>query len=66
MRAFPAWAYEPRAHRIAALVVAAVVLVSMIAKSGIWDPYELDAADLGRRIAVRVLHADALEAPRRQ
>ena len=40
-------------HRLIALAMAAAVLMlfPMLAKSGIWDPYELDAADLARRIA---------------
>jgi hypothetical protein len=50
-------------HRVIALALAALVLFPVLAKSGIWDPYELDAADLARRIAVRVLGAHALELP---
>ncbi|MDC3962704.1 glycosyltransferase family 39 protein [Polyangium jinanense] len=46
-----------------ALAVAAVVLFSTLGKSGIWDPYELDAADLSRRIAIHVFHADKLALP---
>ncbi|MFS8071178.1 MAG: hypothetical protein ACMG6S_32825, partial [Byssovorax sp.] len=51
------------ASRVLAYAVAAIVLFPFLAKSGIWDPYELDAADLGRRIAVRVFHAASLEIP---
>jgi hypothetical protein len=53
----------PDRHRLLALVIAAGVLFTVLARSGIWDPYELDAADLARRIAVRVLGATALEVP---
>jgi 4-amino-4-deoxy-L-arabinose transferase-like glycosyltransferase len=49
--------------RLLALGAAVLVLFPVLAKSGIWDPYELDAADLARRIAVRVLGARALEMP---
>jgi 4-amino-4-deoxy-L-arabinose transferase-like glycosyltransferase len=51
------------AARVLAYAVAALMLFPFLAKSGIWDPYELDAADLGRRIAVRVFHAGSLEIP---
>jgi len=51
------------ATRVLAYVIAAIFLFPFLAKSGIWDPYELDAADLARRIAVRVFHATALEIP---
>src|SRR4030095_14607642 len=49
--------------RLIALGAAVLVLFPVLAWSGIWDPYELDAADLARRIAVRVLGARALEMP---
>jgi 4-amino-4-deoxy-L-arabinose transferase-like glycosyltransferase len=49
--------------RVLAYAVAAVFLFPFLAKSGIWDPYELDAADLGRRIAVRVFNGASLEIP---
>lgn len=52
-----------RASRVLAYAIAALMLFPFLAKSGIWDPYELDAADLGRRIAVRVFHAASLEIP---
>jgi hypothetical protein len=32
-------------------------------RSGLWDPYELETADLARRIAVTVLHAASLGDP---
>lgn len=51
------------ASRVLAYAIAAIVLFPFLAKSGIWDPYELDAADLARRIAVRVFHAASLEIP---
>jgi 4-amino-4-deoxy-L-arabinose transferase-like glycosyltransferase len=31
-----------------------------LTKSGLWDPYELNVADLGRRIALNLLGADSL------
>ncbi len=46
-----------------ALGIAALVLFSTLGKSGIWDPYELDAADLSRRIAIHVFHANNLALP---
>ena len=54
---FAAWS------RPFALAVAALVLFSTLGKSGIWDPYELDTADLSRRIAIHVFHADKLALP---
>src|SRR5580658_6105173 len=53
----------PDLYRPIALGLAALVLFPVLAKSGIWDPYELDAADLARRIAVRVFGARSLELP---
>ena len=53
----------PDWQRWLALAVAAAVLFPVLAKSGIWDPYELDAADLARRIALHVFHAHSLEVP---
>ena len=50
-------------HRLLALGAAVAVLFPVLAKSGIWDPYELDAAELARRIAVRVFGAHGLEIP---
>ncbi len=52
-----------RWSRPIALGIAALVLFPILGQSGIWDPYELDAADLARRIALRVFHASALELP---
>lgn len=49
--------------RIAALSIAALVLFPLIGRAGIWDPYELDAAELARRIAVNVWGAEALRLP---
>jgi 4-amino-4-deoxy-L-arabinose transferase-like glycosyltransferase len=49
--------------RLLAYGVAALVLFPLIGTSGIWDPYELDTADLARRIAARVFHATAMELP---
>ncbi|APR87085.1 Polymyxin resistance protein ArnT [Minicystis rosea] len=49
--------------RIVALGAAVLVLFPALAWSGIWDPYELDAGDLARRIALRVFGARALDLP---
>src|SRR5262245_17521748 len=46
-----------------ALIASALVLFPFLAKSGIWDPYELNAADLARRIAVNAFHATGLSLP---
>ncbi len=40
---------------VAAAGIAIAFLFAPLSKLGIWDPYELDAADLARRIAVRAL-----------
>jgi hypothetical protein len=45
-----------------AIAVALAILLPNLAKSGIWDPYELDAADLARRIAIHLFGAKGLEA----
>ena len=47
-----------------ALGLAALVLLPVLAKSGIWDPYELDAADLARRIAINTFGAADLALPK--
>ncbi len=39
------------------------MLFPVLARSGIWDPYELDAGDLARRIALRVFGAHNLDLP---
>ena len=31
-----------------------------LSRSGLWDPYELNVADLGRRIALNLFHSDAM------
>jgi hypothetical protein len=49
--------------RLLALGAAVLVLFPALAWSGIWDPYELDAADLARRIAVRLFGAQGLTMP---
>jgi hypothetical protein len=49
--------------RTLALGFAALVLFSRLGHSGIWDPYELDAADLSRRIAIHLFHAQSLVQP---
>jgi hypothetical protein len=43
-----------------AFAIAALVLFPVLDKSGVWDPFELDTADLARRIAVHTLHAENL------
>lgn len=50
-------------YRLATLGLAALVLFPMLGKSGIWDPYELDNADLARRIAVRLFGSLSLQLP---
>lgn len=45
---------------IFALGVPAVLLLARLGASGIWDPYELNAADLARRVAVNVFGASSL------
>ncbi|MCC6554045.1 MAG: glycosyltransferase family 39 protein [Polyangiaceae bacterium] len=57
------WAMEAASGRIAAVVLAAVVLFPYRSRSGIWDPYELDTADLARRIAIHAFGARGLELP---
>ncbi len=44
----------------AGLGVPAVVLFWKLQTAGIWDPYELNVADLARRIAINVLGANSL------
>lgn len=52
-----------RPTRLLAFGIAALVLFPFLAQSGIWDPYELDTADLARRIAVQVFRATGLALP---
>lgn len=47
--------------RLAAFALSAVVLLPFLGKSGLWDPYELDNADLARRIAIHAFGARGLE-----
>jgi hypothetical protein len=49
--------------RLLAYAIAAVMFFGTLAKSGIWDPYELDAAEFSRRIAIHLFHAKNLELP---
>jgi hypothetical protein len=49
--------------RLLAMGTALALLFPVLAKSGIWDPYELDAADLARRIAARAFGARGLDMP---
>src|SRR4051812_47699046 len=41
----------------AAVVVSVVFLAALASKSGIWDPFELNVAELSRRIAVNAFGA---------
>ncbi len=65
----PGLAHRPSAARAAwstrlfVYAVAAAMFFGTLAKSGIWDPYELDAAEYSRRIAIHVFHAQNLELP---
>ncbi|HEX7603514.1 MAG TPA: glycosyltransferase family 39 protein, partial [Polyangiaceae bacterium] len=43
-----------------AIPAAFFFLLPPLTKSGLWDPYELNVADLGRRLALNLFHADAL------
>jgi 4-amino-4-deoxy-L-arabinose transferase-like glycosyltransferase len=66
--AAPAPVEEPSApwRRWAPLVVAVVVPALLffalppLTRSGLWDPYELNVADLSRRIAYNLYHASSL------
>src|SRR5262245_46753213 len=46
-----AWAFP------AALVTSIIFLAALASKSGIWDPFELNVAELSRRIAVNAFGA---------
>jgi len=54
---FPPWTVTALAVAIPVLVL---LLLPPLSKSGLWDPYELNIADLGRRLALNLFHADAL------
>lgn len=41
-------------------MAAALVLLPMLSRSGVWDPYELDSADYARRIAIHAFGASDL------
>jgi 4-amino-4-deoxy-L-arabinose transferase-like glycosyltransferase len=45
---------------VLAWVCAAWSLLTPLARAGIWDPYELEVAELARRIAVNLMNAPAL------
>ena len=45
---------------VAAATIALAFLFAPLAKLGIWDPYELDAADLARRIAIATFPVPAM------
>lgn len=60
-----ATAHERDRHWISLLIAAAVPAVLFfflppLSKSGLWDPYELNVADLSRRIALNLYHASHL------
>lgn len=59
----PAAAMSGWSSRLVAFGVGAVMFFGALATSGIWDPYELDAAEFSRRIAVHVFGAKNLELP---
>jgi 4-amino-4-deoxy-L-arabinose transferase-like glycosyltransferase len=53
----------PRGTALALAAVVGVLFLFVLpplSKSGLWDPYELNVADLGRRIALNLFHADEL------
>jgi len=54
---FPRWTLDVLAIGIPALVF---LLLPPLWKSGLWDPYELNIADLGRRMAANQFDAGAL------
>ncbi|WP_394838832.1 glycosyltransferase family 39 protein [Pendulispora rubella] len=54
---FPPWTVTALAVAIPVLVL---LLLPPLSKSGLWDPYELNIADLGRRLALNLFHASAL------
>jgi 4-amino-4-deoxy-L-arabinose transferase-like glycosyltransferase len=47
-------------HLAIAIALPAVFFFAMLAKSGLWDPYELNVADLARRVALNLLNASDL------
>ncbi len=49
--------------RVAAYAFASLMFFGTLAKSGIWDPYELDAAEFSRRIAIHLFGAQNLALP---
>jgi uncharacterized protein (TIGR02266 family) len=46
-----------------ALAVPAIVFLMALGRAGIWDPYELNVADLARRAAIHVFGAGSLSLP---
>lgn len=52
-----------RWETLLALGIPALLLFGRLGHAGIWDPYELRVADLGRRAAIHVLHAPWLTLP---
>lgn len=54
---FPSWITTALAFSIPSVVL---LFLPPLWKSGLWDPYELNVADLGRRIAIHLFHVDAL------
>jgi 4-amino-4-deoxy-L-arabinose transferase-like glycosyltransferase len=53
----PAWAPLALATAVPALLF---LVLPPLARSGMWDPYELNVADLSRRIALNLYHAPGL------
>jgi hypothetical protein len=50
----------PWVTSLLAVTTAVLFFCVPMAKSGIWDPFELNVADLSRRIAINVFHAQGL------
>src|SRR5215469_1458183 len=53
-RKWPGWAPFAVSAGVALLFL---FLLPPLSKSGLWDPYELNVADLSRRIALTLYHA---------
>ncbi len=57
------FSFRPWFAHLGVLLLALVGLVAPIGRSGVWDPYELDTAELARKIAVRLFGASSLAVP---
>ncbi len=57
----PAHSLVPRPWLVSlGLAVIACLVVPFPSRAGLWDPYELNVAELARRLAVHLFHADGL------